>query len=329
MTTDPTPCTDWAERPAADETERFARYAEQLGAVQRAKSEAYGTGRALHRKQIIGLAGSLEVLPDLPEHAAQGLFARPGPHEVLVRLSNGGVDRAKDATPDVRGFAIKVRGIEGPGALGFDTKTQDFLLINAPAFGIGTADEFVGLVVNAAAGRLQLVRYAIGRYGLRGGLAMLKATAAGLSRPFSGFATETFYSAAPIACGPYAVRVRLVPVEPAAPATGARDDWASDVTSRLADGALRFDLQLQFFADETTTPIEDASVDWPTPYLTVGHLTIPSQDPASGEGAGLQAEVESAAFDPWSALVEHRPLGEIMRARKAAYRTSQLGRGLS
>ena len=24
-------------------------------------------------------------------------------------------------------------------------------------------------------------------------------------------------------------------------------------------------------------------------------------------------------FDPWSAVAEHRPLGEIMRARKAAY----------
>jgi hypothetical protein len=131
----------------------------------------------------------------------------------------------------------------------------------------------------------------------------------------------------PLANGPYAVRVRLVPVDPGAPATG--DDWAADVSARLASAPLRYELQLQFFCEEAVTPIEDPTVDWPTPYLTVAHLTVPQQDPASDEGQRVQAEAEAAAFDPWSALVEHRPLGEIMRARKAAYRASQLGRGLS
>jgi 5-methylthioadenosine/S-adenosylhomocysteine deaminase len=39
------------------------------------------------------------------------------------------------------------------------------------------------------------------------------------------------------------------------------------------------------------------------------------------------AQVEAAKFDPWNAVVEHRPLGEVMRARKVAYRPGQLGRG--
>jgi hypothetical protein len=248
---------------------------------------------------------------------------------VLIRLSNGGVDRAKDATADIRGFALKVQGVGGPGALGFATSSQDFLLINQPVFGIGSADEFVGLVDASAMGRRQLVGYMIGRYGLSGGFAKLRATAAGLARPFSGFATETFYSAAPIACGPYAVRVRLVPVDPAPPDPNAKKDWAADVASRVKAGPLLFDLQLQFFTDESTTPIEDATVDWPTPYLMVGRLTVQQTDLAAPPGTAAQEAAEAAAFDPWSALVEHRPLGEIMRARKAAYRTSQLGRGLS
>jgi len=32
-------------------------------------------------------------------------------------------------------------------------------------------------------------------------------------------------------------------------------------------------------------------------------------------------------FDPWDALADHRPVGEIMRARKAAYFASQKERG--
>ena len=323
------PSTAWAERATPDEAARFARYADEIGAIQIRKNRRYGAGRALHRKQRVGLRGVLTVPADLPEHAAHGLFARPGDHDVLIRLSNGGVDRAKDATADIRGFAIKVQGVTGPGALGVETTSQDFLLINQPVFGIGSADEFVGLVDASAMGRRQLFGYMIGRYGVSGGIAKLKATAAGLARPFSGFATETFYSAAPIACGPYAVRVRLVPVDPAPPTPNAKKDWAADVAARVMAGALHFDLQLQFFTDEASTPIEDATVDWPSPYLSVGRLTVPQADLTAPPGAATQQAAEAGAFDPWSALVEHRPLGEIMRARKAAYRTSQLGRGLS
>ena len=331
MTTpvDALPSTDWAEQVAPDETERFARYAEEIATVQRTKSMRYGAGRALHRKQRVGLRGRLTVAGDLPEHAAHGLFAQSAEHDVLVRLSNGAPVRAKDTTGDIRGFALKVQGLSAPGALGFDTRSQDFLLINRSTFGIPTSDEFVGLVSAAAMGRRQLLGYAIGRYGLKGGLAMLKGTAAGLASPFSGFATETFWSAAPIACGPYAARVRLVPVDPEPASPDADQDWSADIATRLARGPLTFDLQLQFFTDEPTTPIEDPTVDWPSTYLTVGRLSIAQQDLTSERAKATQDEVESAAFDPWAALVEHRPLGEIMRARKAAYRTSQLGRGLS
>ena len=62
--------------------------------------------------------------------------------------------------------------------------------------------------------------------------AQLEATAAGLGKPFSGYTTETFWSAAPLACGPYAVRVRLVPVDPGAPSPDASADWAADVAAR-------------------------------------------------------------------------------------------------
>jgi hypothetical protein len=40
----------------------------------------------------------------------------------------------------------------------------------------------------------------------------------------------------------------------------------------------------------------------------------------------LAADIEAAAFDPWAALMEHRPLGEVMRARKVVYFQSQSGR---
>ena len=97
------------------------------------------------------------------------------------------------------------------------------------------------------------------------------------------------------------------------------------VAARLRQQDLVWDLQLQPFVDEASTPIEDASVDWPTPYTTVARLTLPRQDPAADPA--LAEQVEAAVFDPWQALAAHRPLGDVMRARKVVYFESQKGRG--
>lgn len=323
------PSTQWKEQVAADEAERHAGYARDFEQIQAQKSAKFGKGRALHRQQRLGLHGSFEVLPDLPEHARHGLFAAPGKFEAWVRLSNGGTDRQADRKPDVRGFAIKVKGVSGPGALGSGpAESQDFLLINHSAFAFAGADEFVGLVKGMVKGPGALLGYLVSRYGFLGALRLMKRFARTFNTSFTGFATEPFYSAAPIACGPYAVRVRLLPasdeVKP-----GADADWADNFRSYLERGPLQFKLQLQFFVDETRTPIEDASVDWPeevAPYLTVGVLTLPPQDVQDAAGQALAANIEAAAFDPWSALMDHRPLGEVMRARKVVYFQSQSGR---
>lgn len=321
--------TQWKEVVGADEAERHAGYARDFEQIQALKSAKHGKGRALHRKQHLGLHGRFEVLSDLPEAARQGLFAAPGSYEAWVRLSNGGPDRLPDRKPDVRGFAIKVRGVSGPGALGAGpTESQDFLLINHPAFAFSGPDEFVGLAKNMVKGPGALLGYLVPRYGFFGAIGMMKRLAMTMGKPFSGFATEPFFSASPIACGPYAARVRLQPASPDARA-GASGDWAGDFLEHLRRGPLRFALQLQFYVDEARTPIEDAAVDWPedvAPYVTVGTLSLPAQDPQDGAGRDLAAGIEAASFDPWSALLAHRPLGEVMRARRVVYYQSQAGR---
>lgn len=323
------PNTGWKERVASDEAVRHGGYASEFAQIQATKSARYGKGRALHRKQQLGLKGSFEVLGNLPQAARQGVFAVPGSFDAWARLSNGGPDRQADHKPDVRGFAIKLKGVSGPGALGSGpADAQDFLLINHPAFAFAGADEFVGLAKHLVKGPGALLGYLVKRYGLFGAMKMMKRLGDTFKRPFSGFATENFHSAAPIACGPYAARVRLLAASDR-PSPGASGDWAGDFMRRLAQGPLRFELQLQFFVDEARTPIEDASVDWPediAPYVTVGALTLPPQDHSSAQGRELAEEIESAAFDPWNALMDHRPLGEVMRARKVVYFQSQQGR---
>jgi hypothetical protein len=326
------PSTEWREQIDGDEEQRFAGFAEQIVAMQKKKSERYGNGRAFHRKQILALRAQLEVLPGLPAHAGQGLFATPGSFDAWIRLSNGSVDVGGDRKPDIRGFGLRVRGVEGAGALGGTTRAQDFVLINREVFGFSKPDEFVELVTALVKGPLSLLGLMVRRHGLFGGLKRLREIAKGMARPFSGFATESFFSAAPIANGPYAVRVRLLPEEKAPAGAAAAKDWAADLRAHLAQGPIRYQLQLQFYRDEKATPIEDGAVDWAeasAPYVTVARLTIPEQELDGAEGKALADEIEKATFDPWEALAAHRPLGAIMRARKHAYFASQKTRGVA
>jgi hypothetical protein len=328
MTDTMQPGTDWCESISPDEGERFAAYGRKFAEIQQRKSGKYGPGRALHRKQLTTALGQLDVLPQLPDFARHGLFAKPTRFEVWVRLSNGGMDRAPDKMPDVRGFALRVLGVQGESALGNGPAlSQDFTLINQEQFAFAQSAEFVDFVVAASHGNGALLKFLIRRYGWYGGPARLLKLAKTMGKRFSGFATEPLFSAVPIACGPYAARVRLVPhADNGPPSPQAKADWGADFSVRLQKQSLRWDLQLQPFVSEHLTPIEDASVNWPSPYHTVAHLTLPAQDSSSAAGQELARKIEASVIDPWQALAAHRPLGDVQRARRVVYFVSQKGR---
>lgn len=323
------PSTAWKEVIGPGEAERYAGYATVFAEIQKRKSARFDAGRALHRKQLTAAQGTLEVLDGLPEFAQHGLFATPGVHEAWVRLSNGGLDKAKDSVPDIRGFAIKVLGVQGDSALGNGPATsQDFLLINQAQFAFAGSAEFVDFVSVASHGNGALLKYLFKRYGILAGSTRLARMFKTVGRRFGCFATEPLYSAAPMACGPYAVRVRLEPSASNGTASPhAKADWGADFRTKLAGQSLHWDLQLQPYVSEARTPIEDASVNWPTPYTTVARLMLPAQDGNSAQGKAFADRAEAGVFDPWQALAEHRPLGDVQRARKVVYFESQKGRG--
>jgi hypothetical protein len=323
------PSTDWRERIEPDEAERFASYARRFAAIQQRASQRHGPGRALHRKQITAARGVLQVLDGLPPFARHGLFAAPARYEAVVRLSNGSARHQPDATPDIRGFAIRVHGVHGESALGPGPATsQDFLLIHLDRFAFPRPGPFVDFVEAAVQGQGALIRHLLAAHGLFGGLGRLRSMLKSVGRPFRGFATAPLYSTVPMACGPYAVRVRMLPAEGnGTPAANASQDWAADFSRLLRERALQWELQLQPFVDEARTPIEDASVAWDTPFTPVARLTLERQDTQSAAGQALAREAEAGVFDVWQALAAHRPLGEVQRARKVLYHASQQARG--
>src|SRR5205085_3675867 len=91
---------------APDEEARFERYAAELRARQKLPS------RALHAKQHVGVEGRLEV-GELPAPLRVAVFAQPRTWPVYVRFSNGAPRKQRDPVPDVRGIALKLRGLPG------------------------------------------------------------------------------------------------------------------------------------------------------------------------------------------------------------------------
>lgn len=194
-------------------------------------------------------------------------------------------------------------------------------------------DEFVAFVRAAASPATALPRLLFG-VGPRRLLAVGRALQRSLSVPVRSLATIAFHSALPVRWGDHAAKYRISPVAAApAPAGGkphGPGHLAAELADRLRAGALHWDFAVQLYRDPVATPIEDSTVPWSddaAPPIVVARLTVERQDVASEHGRKIVALVETLAFDPWHALIEHRPLGAMMRARNHAYRLSTAERG--
>jgi hypothetical protein len=324
------PATDWKENIPADEAERFERYARELRELQAVRARAQGMGRALHARAQAGVEAEFTVRDDVPEYARVGFFGAPGTHRAYVRFSNGSGMRQPDQKPDIRGVAIKIFGVPGkkliPGLE--DAKTQDFLLIHTPAMPVRSADEFLALVRAARNPLLLLPRLLAGLGPVRA-LQVLPRVARGFGQPVASLATTRFYSAVPIRFGAYAAKFMIEPHAHAAGNGKTPADLGAELGERLRNEPVSYDFRVQFFRDEQRTPIEDASVEWreeDAPFVTLARLTLPVQDTGSARGARVAEHIEQLSFDPWHALEELRPLGNVMRARNAAYRESTIAR---
>lgn len=323
-----TPSTDWREIVPPEEDARLRELALQLRDLQKKHANGGKPLRALHAKHNLDVEAELTILPDLPEHARVALFAEPKTYRAYVRFSNGAGAPQPDKKPDVRGVGVKVLGVSGkkliPGME--DATTQDFLMIRSASTPFRNAEEFVA-VVRAAANPLKIFSF-LGVAGFFRGFGMLRALSKGLALPMNSIAATRYFSALPIAFGPYAVHYAIKPhADDSAPVTG---DIGEELAGRLRNGPVSYDFQVQYFVDEANTPIEDGSVEWSeevAPFVTVARLTLPKQDAASPRGKRVTELVEGLSFDPWHAVTELRPLGNMMRARNHAYRESTQERG--
>ncbi|SFP46183.1 catalase family protein [Sphingomonas rubra] len=301
--------------------------------------------RSVHAKAHGIAKGTFTVHGDLPAELAQGLFARAGEYETIVRISTNPGDILDDSISVPRGFAIKVIGVEGerlPGAEG--DVTQDFILVNGPVFAAPTAEAFgknlklLASTTDKAEGGKKLLSGVL--QALNAPLVALGMESSKLSQmggaPNVHPLGETYYSQTPFRFGDYIAKFALKPVSKTMTEltgdtvdTTDRPDALREVVNEVIQsqgGTWEFQVQLNRDLDDM--PVEDPTQEWSekdSPYVTVATLTVPHQ--ISWEHQASDKVDDALSYNIWHGLAAHRPLGNVNRARNDPYKFSADYRG--
>jgi hypothetical protein len=305
------------------ENEIFRRYAAKIVQIQakiRVNKGASRIRRAQHAKILAGVTNAeFRIVPDLPDDLRGDFFRAGANYPATVRFSNCSGEVQPDSHKDLRGVGIRVSSQHG---------SQDFLVTNAPASHARDPQQFMA-VAEALASKSQifvLLRMILS-LGVSETIRVLRVLRQGTSHRVDSLASERFWSRAPIAFGPCAVKYVLEPFKPAAAsAPPAGDDYLRDeFRERLKRGPVTFSFKVQRFMDEHSTPIEDGSVEWKestSPVQTLAHLVIPQQDLGTSTARQTEELVDNLAFNPWNSVEGFRPLGSLNRARRRVYQAS-------
>jgi hypothetical protein len=337
----PIPFDPAVEFPEPDEEQTIAGLVETLLKISATTyQDGHHALRSVHAKSHAILKGILTVFPDLPSELGQGMFATAADYPVILRLSSTPGDLLNDSVSTPRGLALKIIGVPGERLPGSESDcTQDFVMINGPAFAAPSAKKFLGnLKLLAATTDKAPALKSVLSVALRGAEKLVE-SAGGKSSTLKSLGGEppthplgeTYFSQVPLRYGNYMAKVSLAPVSEAltdldgspVAITDAPNALREAIQGFFASGDGVWELRAQLCRDLKKMPIEDASVVWPeelSPYMAVARLTVPQQN--SWSQARADAIDDRASFNPWHGTVDHRPLGSIMRARRAAYAAS-------
>lgn len=340
----PVPFSPSVEKPEPDEAETISSLEEQFKSILDTTSADYGHAvRSVHAKGHGIAQGTLTVTEGLPHDLAQGLFATPGSYEAVLRISTNAGDILDDSISLPRGLALKVMGVEGERLPGAEGTTQDFVLVNGPAFAAPTPKAFLGnlKLLSKTTDKAEGAKKALSAV-FRGVEATLEAVGGessflqtlGGAKPVHPLGA-TYYSQTPFRYGGYIAKFALFPVsgikdyaDETVDASGRPDAIREAVNELLIEQGGTWELRVQLCTDLEKMPIEDPTVVWDekeSPFRTVATLVVAPQA-AWAHGSSEKTE-DALSFSPWHGLAAHQPLGGVNRARNDPYRMSAEYRG--
>jgi len=303
------------ETVAPDEEAVTAEFVTFIKAVTEARRKAAGGIRQRFNqgRATACVEAEFTVLDGLAAEHRVGIFAEPRTYNAWIRFANAA--SRSDRERDTRGMSIKVLDVAA-GNLTPGSTAQDFVLNSHPVMIVGSTREFLELLrANEAGGFRRALYFLSHPKAARVALASRGNHTCHLDIPY--------WSTTPYRFGDRAVKYIARPATPRkSPMPGTlTDTYLRDaMRARLANESATFDLMVQLQTDPRRMPIEDASVEWreqDSPYVPVARIQIP---PQAIDDTDHIKRCEDVAFNPWNCLAEHRPLGNMNRARREIYR---------
>jgi hypothetical protein len=314
------------EVPEPAEAETSMAIDRALHTILETTSEDYGHAvRSVHAKSHGLLGGMLTIFDDLPAELAQGVAARAGSHQVVLRISTNAGDILPDSISLPRGLAIKILDVEGerlPGSEG--ARTQDIIMVNGPAFSAARAKDFLAnlKLLAKTTDKAEGSKKALSAL-LRGTEAVIEAFGGESAKikqmgghPVTHPLGETFFSQTAFRYGDHIAKFSVAPVSPHLVAlrdqpidlAGRDNALREEVDTVIAAQGGEWELRVQLCTDLEAMPVEDATVVWDeaeSPFRAIGRITVEPQ-PGWNEEKAKRID-DGLAFSPWH------------RARRSAY----------
>jgi hypothetical protein len=262
------------------------------------------------------------VRDDLPEHLRRGIFATPRTYKAWVRYSGPG----PYDTPDIDdvGFmsmAIKIMGVPGPKLMDDEKFTQDLFGTSAPTF--VTPDTRANAELQHWSLKNAQVFYF---FNPRDSHVLDTLMQLYWTKTQTSPLEDQYFSCVPYLLGEgqamqYSFWTRLetktpVPRLPFRPP----DNYLREaMAATLAKQDVEFDIKIQLQTDPFLMPIENAAVMWPpkvSPRVPAAILRIPRQ---TFDSPAQLAFARVLRYNPFHCIPEHRPLGNVSRARRRMY----------
>lgn len=280
--------------------------------------------RGAHAKGHGCVKGVLMPIKDRSEETMVGAFANFKSYEVYGRFSNASSGLKDDNETEPRGFAFHIKNVPGKKLFVRDGNARDLDLsmVNLPAFPAASVADYNNFLTSRA------------WYAFTHLFTVLRIRGM-VPKDVSTVLDQRYYSSGAIKWGDKAAKLGLKPC--ALPVKSYLTDLlreqdeknflASELRAHLEVQGACFELGVQLQRDPIKQPVEDLTVVWDeaeTPFLPLARLEIPKQKVDVPRAIG--GKCETASFNPWRTLAEHRPLGALNRARLKVYEASALAR---
>ena len=312
------------EKIDADEEDSLNSIIDLMADQMRGRFKPTGYERGGNTKTHGVVRATVTIRDDLPEHCRKGVFANPGTYPAYVRYSGPGPNVPADIQ-DV-GFmsmAVKLMGVPGKKMMDEEKFTQDFITTSGgQTFVTPTTRENVKLQYWSLK---DMTLY----YFLNPKDSHL------LDMAMQSLWNETQYN--PLgqrywSCTPYllgegqAMMYSFIPKTevykkiPGLPFGSVPFNYLRDnLIKTLSEKDVEFDMVIQLQTDPHLMPVENGCVSWPeklSPFIPAATVHIPKQN---YDHEAMAEFTQRLKMNPWHCIPEHKPLGNLNRARHRMY----------